>query len=171
MKNTLRVTTPSDREIVLTRPFDAPRHLVYEAFSRPEFLKRWLLGPPGWEMVVCEVDLKVGGKYRFTWRNADGSEMAMHGVYREIVPHERTVTTESFDFGCDTQSGQQLVSSVLADQGDRTILTTTIRYPSKEARDATIRSGMERGVAASYDRLEDILASVPAKAKSQGGDS
>src|SRR5260370_42350691 len=116
MKNrgTLTVTPPTGREIVMTRVFDAPRSLVFEAMAQPELLKRWLLGPPGWSMVVCENDLKVGGAFRHVWRRADGTEMAMRGVYREVVPPERIVRTESFDLGCDAQSGEQLATLLLA---------------------------------------------------------
>jgi uncharacterized protein YndB with AHSA1/START domain len=165
MKNagTLQVTTPSDREIVLTRDFDAPRSLVFEAMAKPELLKRWLLGPPGWAMVECASDLRVGGAFRHVWRRADGTEMSMQGVYREVVPPERIVRTESFAFGCDAQAGEQVGTLVLTEQDGRTMLTLTVLYPSKEARDATIASGMERGVAASYDRLADLLAPTPAR--------
>jgi uncharacterized protein YndB with AHSA1/START domain len=160
---TLKLTTPTDCEIVITRGFDAPRSLVFEAMSKPEFLKRWLLGPPGWTMVECENDLRVGGAFRQMWRNADGTEMAMSGVYREVVPPERIIRTESFQFGCDAQAGEQLVTSVLTEQDGKTWLTLTVVYPSKEARDATIASGMERGVAASYDRLAEMLATREAR--------
>jgi uncharacterized protein YndB with AHSA1/START domain len=163
---TLKVTTPTDLEIVITRVFDAPRTLVFDAMAQPELLKRWLLGPPGWSMVDCENDLKVGGSFRHVWRRTDGSEMAMRGVYREIVPPERIVRTESFEFGCDPQAGEQLATLVLTEQGGSTTLTLTLLYPSKEARDATIASGMERGVAASYDRLAELLASTPARGDS-----
>ena len=165
MKNTetLQVTAPTDREIVLTRVFDAPRRLVFDAMTKPEMLKRWLLGPPGWSMVVCESDLKVGGVFRHVWRRTDGSEMAMHGVYREVVPPERIVRTETFEFGCDAQAGEQVGTLVLTEHGGKTLLTLTVLYPSKEARDATIASGMEHGVAASYDRLAELLAATPAR--------
>ena len=93
----LKVTMHSDREIVMTRDFDAPRSLVFEAYTKPELLKRWLFGPDGWSFAVCEIDLKVGGKYRYVWRHSDGPEMGMGGVYREIVPPERLVCTELFD--------------------------------------------------------------------------
>jgi uncharacterized protein YndB with AHSA1/START domain len=159
----LKLATPTDREIVITRGFDAPRSLVFEALREPELLKRWLLGPPGWTMIECENDLRVGGTFRHMWRNEDGTEMAMSGVYREVVPPERIVRTERFHFGCEPQAGEQIVTSVLTECGGRTVLTLTVLYPSKEARDATIASGMERGVAASYDRLADML--VPADAR------
>jgi uncharacterized protein YndB with AHSA1/START domain len=165
MKNlgTLKVTTPGDREIVLTRAFDAPRGLVYDVMSRPEMLKRWLFGPPGWSMVVCEDDARVGGAFRWVWRGPDGAEMAMRGVYREVVPPERVVRTESFEFGCASQAGEQLATLVLTEQGGKTLLTLTLLYPSKEARDGTIASGMEQGMAAGYDRLDELLASMPAR--------
>jgi uncharacterized protein YndB with AHSA1/START domain len=163
MKNpdTLKVTTPTDREIVLTRVFDAPRSLVFEAMTNPEYVRRWLLGPPGWSMILCNIDLRVGGTYRYVWRNVDGSEMAMRGVYREIVPPERIVHTEQFEFGCEAQAGEALATAVLTEQAGRTTLTCTVLAPSKEARDAVIASGMEHGAAASYDRLADVLASMP----------
>jgi uncharacterized protein YndB with AHSA1/START domain len=157
---TLQVTTPTDREIVMTRVFDAPRGLVFDAMSKPELLLRWLSGPPGWSMVLCESDLKVGGVFRHVWRGPGGKEMAMRGVYREVVPPERIVRTESFDVGCEAQSGEQLGTLVLTEQGGKTTLTLTVLYPSKEARNAAIASGMERGVAASYDRLAELLAPI-----------
>jgi uncharacterized protein YndB with AHSA1/START domain len=165
MKNmeTLQVATPTDREIVITRIFDAPRELVFEAMSKAELLQRWLWGAPGWTMVRCESDLRVGGAFRHVWRGPDGNEMLMRGVYREIVPPERIVRTESFEFGCDAQMGEQVGTLVLTEEGDKTRLTLTVLYPSKEARDATIASGMERGVAASYDRLAELLVSTPAR--------
>jgi len=113
--HTLKLTTPTDREIVLTRVFDAPRHMVFEAFTKPELLKRWLLGPPGWEMVVCEVATEVGGRYRYVWRNADGRQMGMHGVCREIAPPERIVCTESME-GYPSES---LVTTVLVEYDGR----------------------------------------------------
>jgi uncharacterized protein YndB with AHSA1/START domain len=160
----LKVTTPSDREIRMTRVFDAPRRLVFEALARPELLQRWLSGPPGWSMVECVNELKVGGAFRHVWRSAEGTEMAMRGVYREIVPPERIVRTESFEFGCDPQAGEQVGTLILTEKEGQTTLTLTVLYPSKEARDATIASGMERGVAASYDNLSGLLASGAADA-------
>jgi uncharacterized protein YndB with AHSA1/START domain len=160
---TLKVTTPTDREILITREFDAPRTLVWEAMTSPDTLKRWLLGPPGWAMTVCENDLKVGGTFRHAWRKEDGTEMAMHGVYREVVRPERMVRTETFEFGCDAQAGQQVATLVLTEQGGKTVLTLTVVYPSREARDPAIASGMERGLAAGYNRLDELLASTPAR--------
>jgi uncharacterized protein YndB with AHSA1/START domain len=157
---TVKVTTPTDCEIVITRAFEAPRALVFNAMSQVELLKRWLSGPPGWSMVECENDLKVGGTFRHVWRGPDGAEMAMHGVYREIVPPERIVRTESFELGCDAQAGEQIATLVLTEQGGKTTLTLTVLLPSKEARDGMIASGMERGVSASYDKLDDLLPSL-----------
>jgi len=157
----LKVTMPSDREIAMTRMFDAPRTLVFDAHTKPELVKRWLLGPPGWTMPVCEIDLRVGGKYRWLWRSDnDGSTMGIGGVYRQIVAPERIVTTERFDESW--YPGEGLNTLVLVEQGGRTTLTQTMRYESKEARDAVLKSGMEQGVEASYDRLAELLASTPA---------
>ena len=166
MKNTgtLIVTTPSDREIVLTRIFDAPRHLVFEAFTKPELLKRWF-GPRGWSLVVCEVDLRVGGGFRFVMRGPDGTDMGMRGVYREIVPPERCVHNESFD----DYPGESLVTSVFVEQGGKTTFTATVLYPSKEVRDLVIQSGMEHGAAECYDKLAELLATPLTRADSRVG--
>ena len=158
----LKVTTPSDREITMTRVFDAPRTLVFDAHTKPELVKQWLLGPPGWSMPVCEMDVRVGGTYRWVWRHdRNGTEMGMGGVYREIVQPERLVTSERFDEAW--YPGEGLNTLVLVERGGRTTLTQTMRYESREARDAVLKSGMEKGVAASYDRLADLLASTPAR--------
>jgi len=156
MKNTgtLKVTTPTDREIVMTRVFDAPRRLVFDAFSKPELLKRWF-GPRGWSLVVCEVDLRVGGGFRFVLRGPDGKEMGMRGVYREIAPPERSVHMESFD----DFPGESQVTAVFVEEGGKTTLTATVLYPSREVRDAVLKSGMEHGAAESYDKLNELLAS------------
>ena len=153
----LSVTTPSDLEIVITRSFNAPRDLVWEAMSKPELIKQWLYGPPGWTMTLCEDDLRVGGTFRWGWSGPDGIEMAMHGVYREVAPPERIVRTEVFDFGCDAQSGEQLATVLLTEDNNKTNLTLTVLYPSKEVRDGALASGMEKGVEAGYDRLEEML--------------
>ena len=157
MKNTgtLQVTIPTDREVVLTRVFDAPRHLVFNAFSKPELLKRWF-GPRGWSLVVCDVDLRVGGGFRFVLRGPDGREMGMRGVYCEIVPPERSVHMESFD----DFPGESQVTAVFAERDGKTTLTATVLYPSKEVRDAVIQSGMEHGAAESYDKLAELLAAA-----------
>jgi uncharacterized protein YndB with AHSA1/START domain len=158
---TLKVTTPSDREIAMTRVFNAPRGLVFEAFTKPELLKRWLVGPPGWSMVVCEVGQKVGDRYRYVWRHSNGDEMGVGGVLREIVVPERLIATEQFEQ--PWYPGEALVTNVLVEQGGKTTLTLTIRYESPEARDIALKSPMEQGVAASYDRLAELVEKADAK--------
>lgn len=157
---TLKITTPSDREIVMTRVFDAPRTLVFDAHTKPELLKRWLGAFRGWELVVCEVDLRVGGAYRWEWHNPDGSKMAVSGVYREVVRPERLVNTELFDDAW--YEGEALATTVFTEQGGKTTLANTMLYASKEVRDAVLKSGMETGVTASYDKLAELLASQEA---------
>jgi uncharacterized protein YndB with AHSA1/START domain len=153
----LKLTTQGDREIVMTREFNAPRRMVFEAFTKPELVKQWLLGPPGWSMPVCEIDLRVGGTYRYVWRqDSDRSEMGMGGVFREIVPQERVVCTEVFDTAW--YPGEAVNTLVLSEQGGKTTITTTVLYQSREARDAVLKSGMEKGVAASYNRLAELFA-------------
>ena len=159
MKNALKITPSGDRDLVMTRDFDAPRKLVYDAHTKPELVRRWLLGPPGWSMPVCEMDVRAGGKYRWMWKkDTDGSTMGMGGVYREVEAPERLVSTEKFDEAW--YPGESLNTLVLVEKGGRTTLTQTMRYESAAAREAVIKSGMEQGVAASYDRLEAVLAST-----------
>jgi uncharacterized protein YndB with AHSA1/START domain len=150
------VTTPSDTEIRLTRLFDAPRALVWEAMSKPEHIKEWWgrIGE-GYFVPVCEVDLRVGGAWRFVNRTPKGELVAFYGVYREIVPPERVVFTEIFEQFPDTES---VVTSVLTEENGKTRLTATVSYPSLEVRNMVLETGMARGAAISYDRLEDVLA-------------
>jgi uncharacterized protein YndB with AHSA1/START domain len=157
----LQITTPSDREIAMTRVFDAPRSLVFDAWTKPELLKRWLGVRGGWTFAVCEVDLRVGGAYRFVWRGPDGHEMGMGGVYREIVRPERLVATEKFDEAW--YDGDAVDTTVLVEKGGKTTATTTVLYASKEARDGVLKSPMSTGVAESYDKLDEVLASIPAR--------
>lgn len=156
----LQVTTPGDREIAMTRTFDAPRRMVWDAYTRPELIRRWLLGPDGWTMPVCEVDFRVGGSFRFVWRKGD-HEMGMGGVYREIVVPERIVSTEQFDD--PWYEGEAVATLVLTERDGKTTMTTTVLYASKEIRDGVLKSGMESGVATSYDRLAAILAETAAR--------
>ena len=158
-KGELQVTTPSDREIAMTRAFDAPRSLVFDAWTNPELLKRWLGVFGGWTFAVCEVDLKVGGKYRYVWRGSDGKEMGMGGVFREIVRPERIVCTEKFDESW--YPGDAVDTTIFVEKGGKTTVTTTVLYASKEARDGVLKSPMEGGVAKSYDKLAEVLASMP----------
>jgi uncharacterized protein YndB with AHSA1/START domain len=153
---TLQVTTPTDKEIVLTRVFDAPRHLVFDAWTRPELLKRWH-GARGWNLVVCEVDLRVGGSWRFVSRGPDGTDMGQSGVYREVVRPERLVLTEMFDN--QSYAGESLITHVFLEQNRTTTVTSTVLYASREARDIVIKYPMARGVTESYDRLAELLLS------------
>jgi uncharacterized protein YndB with AHSA1/START domain len=156
--NSFRMSTPTDREIQVTRDFHAPRQLVFDAFTKPDLVRRWLLGPDGWTMPVCEIDLKVGGSYRYVWRKAGVKDMGMGGVFREIAAPERIVATEKFDE--PWYSGDALGTTEFVDGGDITKIRVTILYESKEARDTAQRSGMEHGMAASYHRLEEHLSAA-----------
>jgi uncharacterized protein YndB with AHSA1/START domain len=155
MKNTgtLKVSLPTEREVVMTRVFDAPRRLVFDAVTKPELLMRWF-GPRGWSLVVCEADLKVGGAWRWVLRGPDGRDMGMRGVYKEITPPERLVSTESFD----DYPGESLNTLILSEEDGKTTFTITVRYASQEIRDAVIKSGMEHGAAECYDKLAEMLA-------------
>lgn len=161
MKNTLKITTPSDCEIAMIRTFNAPRRMVYEAFTKPELLKRWLGVFRGWSLAVCEIDLRVGGSYRYVWHGPDGAEMGMRGVYREIVPCERITATEVFDEAW--YEGTAYETTVFVEHGDTTTITSTVVYDSKEIRDAVLKTPMETGVAAGYDNLEELLATALAQ--------
>lgn len=151
----LTVAARGEREIVMTRAFRAPREMVFHAFTRPELLKRWLFGPDGWELAVCEIDLRVGGRYRYVWRHRAGHEMGMGGVYREVVRPERIVSTERFDESW--YPGEAVGTVVLVERAGTTTLTQTMQYESREARDGVLRSPMEEGLAAGYDRLARIV--------------
>jgi uncharacterized protein YndB with AHSA1/START domain len=157
--DSFKVSTPTDCEIQITRDFNAPRRLVFDAFTKPELVRRWLLGPPGWTMPLCEIDLRVGGAYRYVWRSEkDGSQMAMGGVFREVIPPGRLVATEKFDDAW--YPGEALDTTVFEEMRDITRTTITVLYESKEARDTARRSGMEHGMAAGYDRLEALLPTL-----------
>lgn len=151
---TFEVSTPSDREIRMTRLFDAPRELVFEAMTRPEHIRRWwgCLGE-GYSVPVCDVDLRPGGKWRFVNRHPQG-EAGFHGVYKEIAPPERLVFTEIYDPFPD---GESVVTSIFTEENGKTRLTVIASYPSREVREAVIASGMAKGAATSYDRLEDLV--------------
>jgi uncharacterized protein YndB with AHSA1/START domain len=165
MKNTgtLAVSMPTSREIVLVRVFNAPRSLAFEAFTKPELLKRWF-GPRGWSLAVCEVDLRIGGGFRFVLRSPEGKTMGMRGTYCEIETPYRSVHTETFD----DLPGEPKVTTLLTEQDGRTTMTATIAYSSEEVRDAVLRSGMEHGAAESYYRLAELLASSHATIGAEG---
>ena len=151
----LKVEPKGDREIVMTRVLDAPRKLVFDALTKPELVKRWLYGPDGWTMPVCEIDLRVGGAYRYVWKNQEGAEMGMGGVYKEIKPPEKIVATGKFDQ--PWYPGEEISTFVLAEKAGKTTVTQTVRYESREARDAVLASGATAGVEMGFDRLEKML--------------
>jgi uncharacterized protein YndB with AHSA1/START domain len=159
--DSFKVTTPSDREIRLTRLFDAPRRLVFEAMSKPEHITQWWgrIGE-GYSVPVCEVDLRVGGAWRFVNRTPKGELVAFYGVYREIAPPERVVFTEIFEQFPDTES---VVTAVLTEEDGKTRLTASVLYPSRDVRDMVLGTGMARGAAISYDRLEEVVARLKAQ--------
>jgi len=159
----LTITMPSDLEIVMTRVFDAPRHHVFDASTKPERLTRWF-GPRDWTMPVCEIDLRPGGAWRFFMRKDDGSEMGMHGVYREVAPPERLVTTEIFDGDNFEEMGSGTLNTLIFEERDgKTTMTATVLYKSREDRDAVIQAPMEQGAAESFDRLAELLETLTAK--------
>jgi uncharacterized protein YndB with AHSA1/START domain len=155
---TFKVTAQGDREIVISRAFNAPRTFVFDAYTKPELIRRWLLGPEGWTMPVCEVDLRVGGKYRYVWRHAAGQQMGMGGVYREIARPERLVATEKFDESW--YPGEGVSTLVLVEHGGKTMLTQTVMYESREAREIVMKSPMEQGLVKGFERLEEMLATM-----------
>ncbi len=159
----LTITTPTDREVQITREFNAPRHLVFRAMTEPALVKRWLTGPPGWSMPVCEIDLRVGGAYRYLWRKEGGVEMGMRGEFREITPPERLVATELFDD--PWYPGGALDTTVLTNRGGMTLMTLTVCYESKETRDAVLKTPMAEGMSYGYEQLEALLKelAVPAR--------
>jgi uncharacterized protein YndB with AHSA1/START domain len=150
------VTLPTDTQILITRDFDAPRHLVYKAYTTPELIKRWWSGDRG-PVTSVEVDLRVGGKWRYVMTANDGFEVAFHGEYREIVPNERLVHTEVFEGAPDNEG---LVTNTFTAKGERTTLTTLMELPNRETRDAIIDSGMEGGLQEALDHLEQVAISL-----------
>ena len=156
--DTFAVSTPSDLEIGMTRLFDAPRHLVFEAMTKPEHIRRWWgnLGA-GYSVPVCEVDLRQGGRWRFVNRTPKGEDVEFYGEYREIAPPDRLVFTEIFAPFPDAES---LVTSIFSEENGKTRLTVRVRYPSVEVRDMVLQSGMERGAAISYDRLDEVASEL-----------
>jgi uncharacterized protein YndB with AHSA1/START domain len=157
---TFKVTTPSDRELQITRLFSAPRHLVFEAMTKPEHVSRWWgCLDESYSVPVCEIDLRPGGKWRWVNRTPSGQLVAFYGEYREIVPPERLVFTEIFEQYPDTES---VCTTVLTEENGKTRFTITVSYPSREVRDIVLKTGMEKGAALSYDRLEEVAAGLMA---------
>jgi len=152
-----RIEAPGDKEIVMTRIFDAPRQMLFDAFTNPELVPQWLTGRPDHTMPVCEIDLRVGGTYRYVWRGPDGQEMSAKGVFRDVSPPERVVATERFE--PSWYEGENVNTTTFIEAGGMTTVTLRIQCASKEVREGMLKSGMEQGVAYSYDHLERILAS------------
>jgi uncharacterized protein YndB with AHSA1/START domain len=160
-----QVTLPSDREVKVTRSFKAPRALVYQAYTQPELVRRWLLGPPGWSMPVCEMDVRVGGKYQWRWRNdQDGSEFGFSGTFREVQPPSKLVHSEAYEpgtVGGSFPGNDALVTVTFTEEGGITTLTSLIDFGSKEARDGAIATGMTDGMEQSYQLLDRLLGELP----------
>jgi uncharacterized protein YndB with AHSA1/START domain len=153
---TLEVTTPSDREIAMTRVFNAPRQLVFDCFTKPELLKRWGMGPRDWTLTGCEIDLRVGGAYRYVITRNTGETMGIRGIYLEIVVPDRIVQSEQFDQAW--YPGENRITSTFVEAAGKTTFTQTCLFDSKEIRDTVLKTGMEGGVSISYDRLAEFLA-------------
>src|SRR4030095_5687092 len=160
-----QVTLPSDREVKVTRWFRAARPLVYRAYTEPALVQRWLLGPAGWSMPVCEMDVRVGGRYRWRWRNdEDGAEFGFSGTFREVRPPSRIVHTEAYDPGTsgdDFPRNDALVTVTFMEESDHTTLTTLRDFGSKQARDAAVATGMTDGMEQSYQLLDRLLDEQP----------
>jgi uncharacterized protein YndB with AHSA1/START domain len=154
----LQVSALGDREIVMTRLFNAPRSLVFDCWTKPELLKRWYGGPDGWTLTVCDVDLGACGAYRFVARDTEGTEMGWGGIYQDVDPPERLVATEAFDE--HWYPGEALITTVFKEQNGKTLVTTTLLYESSDARDAVLQSPMESGFGASLDRLDALLRTI-----------
>jgi uncharacterized protein YndB with AHSA1/START domain len=156
-----QVTLPSDREVKVTRSFKAPRTLVYRAYTEPDLVRRWLLGPPGWSMPVCEMDVRVGGRFRWRWRSdQNGQEFGFTGTFREVQPPSKIVHTEAYDAGTvggEYPASDAIVTVTFAEERGVTTLTTRIDFGSKEARDAAVATGMTGGMEQSYQLLDRML--------------
>ncbi|MEX1170571.1 MAG: SRPBCC family protein [Chloroflexota bacterium] len=157
---------PSEREVRTTRAFDAPRNLVFDAWTKPELLKRWY-GPRGWSLLVCKIDLRIGGEFRLVSTRPDGKEIGQRGVYREIVAPTRLVNTEWWE---DWNPGESVVTTLFEEAEGRTTLTSTILFPSKEVRDVVVESGLQDGAAETYDRLAELLATMTTRRALGGTD-
>ena len=153
------VTLPADTQILITREFNAPRHLVYRALTEPDLIRRWWNAKRG-EVTVADVDLRVGGSWRYAMVTPDGFEVAFHGEYREIVPNERIVTTELFEMPGLSEDDAAVNTITLREENGRTTMTVLVEHPTREGRDAQINSGMEAGMQDAYDLLEEVAISL-----------
>jgi uncharacterized protein YndB with AHSA1/START domain len=156
---TAKVTLPTDTQILITREFDAPRHLVYKAWTTPELVRRWWSARRG-AVTVADIDLRVGGAWRFVMIADNGMEVGFHGEYREIVPDERLVSTEIFEGLPDGDSDPALNTLTLEEEGGRTMLTLLVQTETKEQRDAIVESGMEDGLQDALDLVEEVAQSL-----------
>ena len=156
--STVTITTPNDRDVVITREFDAPRSLVFEALTRPELIRKWMKAP-GRSLEICDVDLRVGGAYHFVWKGPGRRDVGMYGVYREVAPPERLVVTESWE---DWDAGETMSTTVLVERAGKTILTNTAHFPSRDVRDTVLKSGLESGAAENYNLLAAALRDLAA---------
>jgi len=161
-----QVTLPSDSEVKVLRSFRAPRALVYRAYTEPELVRRWMSGQPGWSMPICEMDVRVGGRFQWRWRNdEDGSEFGFSGTYREVQPPSKIVNTEAYEPGTSTVGGgypnkDAIVTVTFAEDGGVTTISTLVDYGSKEARDAAVATGMTDGMEQSYQLLDGVLSTL-----------
>jgi len=146
-------TTPTDREIMITRVVDAPRRIVFDAFTTPKHVPNWLTGPEGWTMPVCEIDLRPGGKWRYVYRKSGGQEMTLSGSFREVTPPERLISTESWG----PEWPETVNTLVLTESGGHATITITVTYPSKDARDAALKTGMKEGMDQGFAKLDRLL--------------
>jgi uncharacterized protein YndB with AHSA1/START domain len=156
---TAKVTLPTDVQILITRDFDAPKHLVYRAWTTPELVKRWWAGEQG-EVTLAEIDLRVGGSWRYVMVTPDGTEVAFHGTFREIVPEERIVTTELYEMPGAAEDDAPVTTTTFVERDGRTTLTMLVECSSTELRDAIVESGMETGMQEAWDRLEQVAISI-----------
>jgi uncharacterized protein YndB with AHSA1/START domain len=162
MTQALQVTLPSDREVRVTRSFKAPRELVWDAHTKPELVKKWMLGPPGWSMPVCEMDVRVGGKYRWRWRSdEDGKEFGFFGEFR-VVERPSTIAHAEYydpgDIGGAMPTGEPaIISNELSETGGVTTMVVTMLFASKEARDGAVSTGMTDGMEMGYQRLDEMF--------------
>ncbi len=164
-----QVSMPSDREVKVTRSFKAPRALVYRAYTEPALVRRWMLGPPGWSMPVCEMDVRAGGSYRWRWRSdEDKSEFGFSGVFKKVEPGIRLVHSETYDpgtTGIGMGDGEALVTVTFSEAGGITTTTTLIEYASKETRDAAVATGMTDGMEMGYQLLDGVLGGLASQAE------
>jgi uncharacterized protein YndB with AHSA1/START domain len=155
----LQVSTPSDTTILITRKFQSPRHLVWEAMFTPARMRRWMIPPPGWTTSICEVDARVGGALRIAWKSEDADPaMTLEGVFTEVLPHQRIVHTETMKLGSGVVIGSLVETHEFTEDHGVTTMRITQTYESKEARDAALASGMDEGMEACHKQLDSLLA-------------